>query len=324
MQTSVPLLSLLALTLSEIAVARDPGADNPQQRRQESYEALVLEESKLLAAVGQYRDEFEMATRQLLAERQTDARELNRLRAQITRLQGQEELTKELIAKVQPKLQRLEQLLMIDRQAVHRQAPELLEKRAALARKFQPWDNALTSWNGLSKAPHETLTARPTKESLLVWQEHLAIQLAVVADDSRRTILKGNSRFAARLDPEEAKCVHLINQLRILLGRRPVKIDLALCFASRDHAHCMRTQDFFSHESPIEGKKLPVDRAKHFGTVANAENIAWGFRDAQATFTIWFHSPPHLTNMIARQHRRIGIGRSEAFWTLMLGSSLGW
>ena len=44
----------------------------------------------------------------------------------------------------------------------------------------------------------------------------------------------------------------------------------------------MEKLKFFAHESPVEGKKTMVDRAKRMGTTASAENIAMGQPDGEA------------------------------------------
>jgi autotransporter-associated beta strand protein len=75
---------------------------------------------------------------------------------------------------------------------------------------------------------------------------------------------------------------------------------------------------FFSHESPLEGKKSPWDRAKLKGATASAENIISGQRDGKSANMAWFHSPGHHKNMLG-EHARVGIGRSGTHYTEMFG-----
>ena len=75
---------------------------------------------------------------------------------------------------------------------------------------------------------------------------------------------------------------------------------------------------FFSHTSPVEGKRTPSDRAARFGTSASAENIAQGQPTGPAAIRSWWYSPGHHRNMMGA-FARVGLGRSEAYWTQMFG-----
>ncbi|MFI5378131.1 MAG: CAP domain-containing protein [Tepidisphaerales bacterium] len=54
------------------------------------------------------------------------------------------------------------------------------------------------------------------------------------------------------------------------------------------------------------------------GTSASAENIASGTGTGEGAIRMWWHSPGHHKNMLARQHRT-GLGRSGNHWTQMFG-----
>jgi uncharacterized protein YkwD len=77
----------------------------------------------------------------------------------------------------------------------------------------------------------------------------------------------------------------------------------------------MSTRGFFSHTSPVPGKKTPWDRAKRFGTQARAENIFMGPTDALRVNQGWFHSPGHHKNMLNPGFTYIGLGRYQRHWT---------
>jgi uncharacterized protein YkwD len=108
--------------------------------------------------------------------------------------------------------------------------------------------------------------------------------------------------------------------MRNLLGLNALAIDLALCEAARDHAKDMERLKFFSHESPVAGKKTFSERAARFGTTASAENICFGYHDGTAAQRAWFHSPGHHRNMLAPNRARIGVGRSGVYYTEMFGT----
>ena len=80
----------------------------------------------------------------------------------------------------------------------------------------------------------------------------------------------------------------------------------------------MHEHRFFSHTSPIEGKKSFQKRARNFDTSAGAENIAKGYDNGWSVINGWWTSPGHLKNMLGN-HRRVGIGQHKKHFTMMLG-----
>lgn len=107
-----------------------------------------------------------------------------------------------------------------------------------------------------------------------------------------------------------------LNIWRIAQGYPPLVIDPKLCEASVDHAKDMEKLGFFAHESPVEGKKQPWDRAKNFGTKASGENIAINDSVAKAN-KAWFYSPGHHVNMFRPKFTVIGLGASGRHYVQM-------
>ena len=118
---------------------------------------------------------------------------------------------------------------------------------------------------------------------------------------------------------EERLFLSRLNRYRVLVGKSAVQIDLKLCNASRDHSKDMDEHEFFSHDSPLTGKRKFNDRAKLAGTSASAENIYRGNKLAEGPFWAWFKSAGHHKNML-REAGRAGVGIHEKTWTLMMGS----
>jgi uncharacterized protein YkwD len=133
-------------------------------------------------------------------------------------------------------------------------------------------------------------------------------------------VLKANAALVAKkaVPAEEGEAVRLLNEMRLLAGLHPLALDPRLHAAARDHSKDMATMNFFEHESPVPGKKTMADRAKLAGTTARAENIYNGSSEPAEVVQSWFLSPGHHVNMFAN-FRRIGVGRHEMHWTLMLG-----
>jgi uncharacterized protein YkwD len=111
-----------------------------------------------------------------------------------------------------------------------------------------------------------------------------------------------------------------LNVARTICGLRPLLYDAKLCEAAQGHSQDMATRDFFSHESPLSGKKTFSDRAKLAGTSASGENIYKGSSVSTEALKAWFVSPGHHKNMFSESARRQGLGHDGKLWTQMFGS----
>jgi uncharacterized protein YkwD len=249
-----------------------------------------------------------------------DVNEVVQLRKTVLGIQNRGDgFTKEAIVKEgDPALKKLLGMAVIDRAAILEQSPELQADRKKLEGLGSLWEQAQKQ---LPKSPVEGKQEppkTPSFEEYLQGEESLAAAMATPMDVKTRAILSGNARLAEKLDPEEARTVLACNLTRNLLGLSALAIDLKLCDTARDHSKDMETLKFFAHDSPVDGKKTPWDRAKRFGTTANGENIFMGVSDGKAANEGWFHSPGHHKNMLG-DHTRIGVGRSGTYFTEMFG-----
>lgn len=118
----------------------------------------------------------------------------------------------------------------------------------------------------------------------------------------------------------EQQVLNLVNKERQKHGLQPVKLDSKLNAASLDHSKDMQARNFFSHQSPIAGKRDFWQRAQNFGTTANSENIAMGQQTPQKVVEGWMNSSGHRRNILSPRATRMGIGRVGNYWTQMFGS----
>lgn len=278
--------------------------------------------------------------------------EIAKLRSEVLALSKQPELKKEDIIKVgDPALTRLKELIIFNREDVITKHPELLKKRDALQTLGKQWEKcaellmvaeaqeeerdrkdkadkekeadapkakAKAAPEQDSPAAEESLEI-PSFEKYLQKEEELAAALAMPMDDHTRLTFAANAQITGKLDPEEARCILDLNLTRSLLGLKALQIAAPLTAAARDHSADMEKLKFFSHESPVSGKKSPGDRAQRFGSSYSAENIAMGTIDGTAANLMWWHSPGHHKNMLG-SHSRVGVGRSGIYWTEMFGN----
>jgi uncharacterized protein YkwD len=257
-----------------------------------------------------------------------DTAELQRQRATVLALKEIDNLTKEMIVNTaDPAMERLGELLVLDRKVVLEKSADLQAERDKLIALGKYWDKVMAALP--SESPVATATAsaegadeaanKPaTFEEYLKGEENLAAQLAMPMDDATRATLAANAALAAKLDSEEARAILACNLTRNLLGLSTLKIDLQLSAAARDHSQDMEKLKFFAHESAVPGKKDPWARAKNFGTTASGENIYMGRTDGNQANQGWFHSPGHHKNMLG-SHVRIGMGRSGGYFTELFG-----
>ena len=251
--------------------------------------------------------------------REIDLAEVAQLRSAVLGLSKRPDFTHDSIVRhADPAVKRLEDIFVIRRDEVLAQSKDLQPERDKLKPFGEIWERC-AQWLHQRLPPEaEKPKEPPAFEKYLEGEEDLAVGLAVPMDPTTREILAVSARLASRLDPEEARAILALNLTRNLLGLRPVVTDLALVSAARDHSQDMQELKFFSHESPLPGKKTPWDRAERWGTKASAENIYVGAQDGRAASSAWFHSPGHHKNMLG-DHRRVGIGRAGGYFTELFG-----
>ncbi|GHC52890.1 CAP domain-containing protein [Roseibacillus persicicus] len=113
----------------------------------------------------------------------------------------------------------------------------------------------------------------------------------------------------------------LLNQQRAIMGLRPLHLEEKLSFAATDHSKDMKALGFFAHESPVEGKKTPGDRARKAGYTGgwSGENIFMGSGSHASAYNAWFASDGHRFIMFANGPNELGIGPVGGHWTMMTG-----
>ena len=180
----------------------------------------------------------------------------------------------------------------------------------------------------IALTPDDLLKANPQlgkmrmelgRQNDLSWVDQAAILYALAPSKQEADIIAGNIKFREELSADEAQAIDEANRRRMVLGLNPLAIDMKLVACSRDHSSDMIKHGFFAHDSPVEGKTTPWDRAKNFGTSASGENIAAGYGDGMKVTVGWWRSPGHLKNMMGKGHKRIGVGQESKHYTQMFG-----
>jgi uncharacterized protein YkwD len=155
-------------------------------------------------------------------------------------------------------------------------------------------------------------------ESHLRSKEHLS---AIRAEDTRITTARSHNGNRAWADRAQKDFAGLLNEKRAAMGLAPFLLDEPLSVAASEHSREMRQHGFFSHTSPVEGKRSPGDRARRAGFRGrfSGENIFMGAAAHTAAYNGWFGSDGHRFIMFASGPNVVGLGPVGKYWTLMTG-----
>ncbi len=148
-------------------------------------------------------------------------------------------------------------------------------------------------------------------------QSYQQVQLTSLKNsDSRRT---NPAKYVDALLDCEALMVWLINQTRYEAGLQRLVPDLRLAQVARQHSMEMRDLHYFSHESPVSGRRTSVDRFEQlfgFSPQLVAENVArrWGTGDfltpekMRETHHGFLQKTGHRRNLLLASVSRLGVG----------------
>ena len=93
-----------------------------------------------------------------------------------------------------------------------------------------------------------------------------------------------------------------------------------LAKAAFDHSDDMKVNNYFSHTSG--GNKTAGDRMRLAGYDwrAYGENIASGQTTEQVVMNSWLNSEGHCKNLMNKNFKEMGVGRSGNYWTQVFGA----
>jgi hypothetical protein len=299
-----------------ISVLRAPNASVDQQVA--AVEKLVAlgpaGASRLQTTWTEELDRLAEAAGSLTGESELD-QQIARLRNGMAELRARDDLTKEMIQQFgDPAIEQLSRLATLKGR-----------EEATAARSRERLQARLAKLTGLFDALATQTAERPDRFAMLDLSSPQArieeLSASLEPDPSfaeAREIQAKNQMVAVGLDPKNLEGMQMLNELRILLGLKPLLFDAQLVQASQMHSADMKSNNFFDHESPVPGRKTFMDRAKIAGTTASGENIYMGSQSPKNAILGWFHSPGHHKNMFG-DHARQGLGHSAEYWTHLFG-----
>ncbi len=138
-----------------------------------------------------------------------------------------------------------------------------------------------------------------------------------------RALMNCDTNGAGLSGPEQ-EMFNLINAARAEEGLTPLILSPALtrssAWKSEDRSAWGTTPSdpLFSHQDSLG--RMPSPRANDCGFPAEAaENIAYGWGGAKATFDAWMSSPGHRANILMSYYVTVGIGEYNDRWTADFG-----
>lgn len=150
-------------------------------------------------------------------------------------------------------------------------------------------------------------------------QEKRKLTLKSVADEKAAVAHNAACKWANNAQKNFSD--HL-NHARIIMGLHAMVLEENLSKAAWGHSNDMRTGGFFSHTSPLPGKKSPADRARlaKFAGSWTGENIFMGSPSYASAYNGWFGSDGHRFIMFTKGGSNvIGVGVDGGHWTMMTG-----
>jgi len=127
-----------------------------------------------------------------------------------------------------------------------------------------------------------------------------------------------SAETAATMSQLEQLACQLVNEQRATHGLSPLTIDSTLSSMARIKSRDMKNNGYFSHNSPVYGS--PFQMMKQLGITYRSagENIAMGYRSAEAVVQAWMASESHRNNILSDRYSMMGIGYIDGYWTQWL------
>jgi len=111
----------------------------------------------------------------------------------------------------------------------------------------------------------------------------------------------------------EAQLLEDINRIRVMNGRKPLRLDRQTALVARARSHDMAAKRYFAHVEPDGDSAKRILVRRHIGASEVTENIGHTFgltlrEGGSRMATWWYRSPPHRRQMLARDINYVGIG----------------
>ena len=140
-----------------------------------------------------------------------------------------------------------------------------------------------------------------------------------------KNAFKDRDYSKTRLNPATAQ--KMINSYRVSKGLKPLKINIKLAQAAKNHARDLASHDRISHYGSDGSDPLVRVQRTGYPVHLAAENVGTGQISLAEVFKGWQLSPGHNENLLLKDAREMGMAliidpntEYKTFWTLVLGT----
>lgn len=142
---------------------------------------------------------------------------------------------------------------------------------------------------------------------LRLYERTLVLAKTVAHPGAEEALMK-NAEACAEVDLKEADFVMYANQVRMLTGSIVWVCDPLMTACSRDHSNDRKEGKASGHQSKVEGKRFPRDRARRFGCRVGPEGAGGGATGRQAVRGFAYNGTGHGGPLFARLRNVVGPG----------------
>jgi len=121
-----------------------------------------------------------------------------------------------------------------------------------------------------------------------------------------------HARRVSNGGPSATALLAAMNRERIAQGLRPLRLNEQLTEAAEDRVNDMFAKEYFNHVSPDGIDPFTWADVRGYRYTAIGENLAVGYKTADAVVDGWMHSPGHRENILKSEFYEIGVATSEA------------
>jgi len=165
--------------------------------------------------------------------------------------------------------------------------------------------------------PYPRLDNPHTCIDVLKLYERTLVLAKTVAYPAAEPILMKNAEACKEIDLLEADFVMYGNQVRMLTGSIAWVCDPLMTAMCRDHSNDRKMGNASGHQSQIEGKRWPRDRARRFGCRVGAEGAGGGSTGQGAVRGYSYNGTGHGGPLYARLRNVVAPGNREGAVTSM-------
>jgi len=178
-------------------------------------------------------------------------------------------------------------------------------------------DGSFAATNSQNNAPGKSTSAKPTaSRNAVTTASHIK---------TPKGALGGRDYSQTRLDVDSA--AQLINDYRRQHGLKPIRLNVLLTKAAKQHSRDLAKWDRISHFGS-DGSN-PLDRIRSTGYSARtaAENVGTGQQTFEEVMAGWKKSSGHSKNLLLRNAKHIGLAlvvapgtEFQTFWTMVIAA----